>query len=377
MNRDAAFIYSDELENYHYPPECPFKTERAAMTRETLESMGLLSGVGRRRVAPEPADRQVVEKFHTSRYLNVLLDAQAGDMGIEGLNMGLGTPETPVFKVMYDYAILACGATLTGMNLLLDGENRIAFNPSGGYHHARPEKASGFCYINDVALACLLLGERVDRVLFLDVDGHHCDGVQDAFYERSDVMTISLHETGETLFPGTGQIADIGRGEGEGFSVNIPMLEGTYNAPDLQAFGELVPPLVEAYDPDAIVFEVGMDGLSGDPLVHLSLTNQAYAEVAERVIGFDRPLLVTGGGGYHPENTARGWALLWSILCGGEAQPDLNVGMGGVMLESTEWRGGLRDRTQVVDEEQQRRVQPQMDAVIESVKKHIFPLHGL
>jgi len=171
------------------------------MTRRILAGMGLLAGPDRTEVGFQAAPRGVLERFHTARYLDTMQRAAAGDLDVAGLAMGFGRPEVPVFREMYTYAALACGATLRGADLLLAGEADVAFNPSGGYHHARPEMAAGFCYMNDVALACLALAERVDRVLFLDVDVHHGDGVQDAFYGRRDVMTMSLHETATPSSP--------------------------------------------------------------------------------------------------------------------------------------------------------------------------------
>ncbi len=298
-------------------------------------------------------------------------------MGVEGLEMGLGTEDCPVFQGMYEYAALACGATLEGARLILGGEIDVAFNPSGGYHHAAPARASGFCYINDMALACLILAEQGKRVLFLDLDVHHGDGVQNAFYDRRDVMTISFHQDGKTLFPGTGFPDEIGQGEGRGFSVNLPLPPGTYDQAYLNAFHAVALPLARAYEPDVIVLELGMDALAGDPLGGLSLTNNAYADIVETVVNLDRPILATGGGGYHPGNTARGWALAWGILCGDRSIGNNAHGLGGVMLETTDWRGGLRDRTLVPDPRQKDAIDRMVDITIEAVKANVFPIHCL
>jgi acetoin utilization protein AcuC len=259
----------------------------------------------------------------------------------------------------------------------VSGEVGVAFNPSGGFHHAGPERAGGFCYINDLVIACLLLAEEGRRVVYLDVDVHHGDGVQNAFYARSDVMTISFHESGKTLFPGGGFEDEIGTGEGRGFNVNVGLPVRIHDEPYLRAFRALAVPLIGAYDPDVIVLVLGMDGLSGDPLAHLSLTNNAYAEVVSLVMGFGKPILATGGGGYNPRNTARGWALAWGILCGEEDAGGADHALGGVMLESTDWQGGLRDRTLVPDPEQANAVNSALNATIEAVEAGVFPLHGL
>ncbi|MBL7146333.1 MAG: acetoin utilization protein AcuC, partial [Phycisphaerae bacterium] len=175
--KKAAFIYSTELEKYSYPADCPFNTSRAGQVRKILNSMALLSGDNSSEVTPVPAERVVLKKFHSARYLHALKTAAKGHWDTEALNMGIGTLDCPVFAGMYDYGVLATGGTLTGAKMILSGSAEVVFNPSGGFHHAGPERASGFCYINDVALACMILAEEGKRVLYLDVDVHHGDGV--------------------------------------------------------------------------------------------------------------------------------------------------------------------------------------------------------
>lgn len=375
--RKAVFIYSPKLEEYHYPADCPFNTSRAGKTRRVLNSMGLLSGSGRSEIPPLPADRIVLKKFHSARYLHALKTASKGRWGIEALNMGIGTGDCPVFDGLYEYAVLATGATVVGADLIGSNEVDIAFNPSGGFHHAYPERAAGFCYINDVALACIILAEQGRRVLYLDVDVHHGDGVAYAFYDRSDVMTISFHENPRTLFPGTGFEDEIGTGQGKGYCVNVPLPVGTYDEAYMKAFSAIALPLIRAYNPDVIVFELGADALAGDPLAHLYLTNNVYAEIIKHLISFDKPILTTGGGGYNVDNTVRAWALAWSILAGADSERDANLSVGGVMLESTDWQGGLRDRTLAVSSQQHDIVMPAVEATIEMVKANVFAFHGL
>ena len=208
--KKAVFIYSAELEKYRYPPEHPFNTIRAEKTRKIVNSMGLLSGENRSEAAPEPVERVVLKKFHTARYLHALQAASKGRWDPAALYMGIGTQDCPVFDDMYEYAVLASGGTLKAAKLILSNSADAAFNPSGGFHHAGPERASGFCYINDMALAIIILAEAGKRVLYLDVDVHHGDGVAYAFYDRPDVMTISFHQNPRTLFPGTGFEGEIG-----------------------------------------------------------------------------------------------------------------------------------------------------------------------
>jgi acetoin utilization protein AcuC len=365
--RKAVFIYSSNLEKYGYPPDHPFTTIRAQRTHEIVNSMGLLSGNGRSEAAPAPAERIVLKKFHSARYLHALKAAARGRWEAEALGMGIGTQDCPVFKGLYEYAVLATGATLTGARMILSDEAHIAFNPSGGFHHAGPERASGFCYINDVALACTMLAERGRRVLYLDVDVHHGDGVAYAFYDRCDVMTISFHQNPRTLFPGTGFEHEIGKGVGKGYCVNVPLPVGTYDRPYVEAFEAIAPPLITAYDPDVIVFELGADALSGDPLANLCLTNNVYAEIVNHLLSYDKPILATGGGGYNVANTVRAWALAWSIFCGADSSEDLDPAVGS----------GLRDGPLAVSDTQRETVMPAVEATIEAVKANIFPIHRL
>jgi acetoin utilization protein AcuC len=374
---NAVFIYSAELEKYQYPPEHPFNTIRAKRVMEILESMGLLTGTGKSIVAPEPAERVVLKKFHTARYLHALKTASKGHWDTEALSMGIGTQDCPVFKGLYEYSVLATGATLIGAELILADKADVAFNPSGGYHHAGPEKAAGFCYINDVALACMLLAEQHKKVLYLDIDVHHGDGVAYAFYDRSDVMTISLHQNPRTLFPGTGFEDEIGTGQGKGYCINVPLPVGTYDQAYMKAFKAIVPPLIGAYNPDVFVFELGADALAGDPLANLHLTNNVYAEIINHLLSFNKPILTTGGGGYHIGNTVRAWALAWSVFCGADTGEDLDLAIGGVLLESTEWQGGFRDRRLAVSKSQRQTVLPAIDTTIKKLKATVFPIHGI
>jgi acetoin utilization protein AcuC len=373
----SIFIHSQEIEQYHYPEDSPFKTERAGRTRQVLFAMGLLSEAQVAEVAPVAAPRAVLKKFHSARYLHALKEAEGGRWELDALRMGIGTDDCPIFRGMYDYGVLAAGGTLVGAEQILSGAAQAAFNPSGGYHHAFPEKAAGFCYINDNALACMVLAEAGKRVLYLDVDAHNADGVAYAFYRRSDVMTISLHENPKTLFPGTGFEDEIGEGEGRGYCVNLPLPVGTFDQAYLHAFEAVVLPLIRAYHPDVIVFELGADALAGDPLAHLYLTNNTYVEIIRHLLRFEKPILATGGGGYHVENTVRAWALAWSVLSGQETEHGLEPVMGGVMLQSTDWQGGLRDRELPVTSQQRETVLPALEASVETIKAKIFPLHGL
>ncbi len=377
MAPQKVFIHCDELDNLPYPDSCPFNTSRAGKTRRILDSMGLLTSRDRVEAAPAPASRDILEKFHTAEYLDALEQVNQGRYDYHLLGMGLGTADCPVFAGIYDYCALVCGASVLGAGMIIDGRASVAFNPSGGLHHAHPDRASGFCYMNDVVLGCMTLAEAGKRVLFLDVDVHHSDGVEEAFYDRSDVMTISLHQDGRGLFPGTGFADEIGINDGRGYAVNIPLPMGTYDRAYMRAIDRIVLPLARAYAPDVFVMEIGADALVDDPLAGLSLTNNTYADIIGELLKFDRPILATGGGGYNVENTARAWALAWTALCGDDDGGNAVAGMGGVMLETSDWHGGLRDRVIAVGEAQSCAVDQILNITIEEVRRNVFPIHSL
>ena len=377
--KSKLFIYTPQLEVGGYPASCPFNTHRAGRSRKTVASMGLLTGGGRREIEPDALTADELASFHTEDYLDCLKRAGEGRLKpSEALWAGLGTPDCPVFKNMYDFCALAAGGTLTGARKIIAGEASVAFNPSGGFHHAQAGSAAGFCYINDLVFAAEALAAAGMRVLFLDIDVHHCDGVQDAFYDRSEIMTLSLHESGRTLFPGTGFEDEIGTGEGRGYSVNFPLPVGTYDAAYERVFREGALPLIRHYNPDVIMLELGMDALAGDPLAHLHLTNNTHALITEEILGLGKPVLATGGGGYNIPNTVRGWALCWSVLCGDHSMhDDPSFGMGGVMLENTDWAGGLRDRVLLADGGRHDQIRVEIDRVLDTVRRMVFPMHDL
>lgn len=376
-DRRLAFIHTPAIEELGYPEGCPFKTRRAGLVRERLRSFGSLGGVGRTEVAPRPATIEALQRFHTDAYLEQLQRAATGDLTVEALHMGLGGADTPVFPAMFDYGCWAVGAGLTAAELLLEGRADIAFNLLGGFHHAFPAHAGGFCYLNDVVLACERLAAAGWRVFCLDLDAHHGDGTQAAFYRRADVFTVSIHESGRTLYPWGGWESEIGEGAGDGYNANLGLPARCHDAAFLRALDAFALPLLDAFDPDVVVVELGMDTLAGDPLTHLSLTNNVCVELAFRLLARGRPLLVIGGGGYHVENTVRAWALAWRAFGGEEETHDLSLGLGGVFLGSSEWAGGLRDPERPVDPQQGREVDAGLDEALALARDKLFPRHGL
>jgi len=375
--KKPIFIYSTIFKNYRYPRDHIFTTQRAFKTRNLLKSLGLLDGACGMEKAPRRATESEITRFHTPVYLRAVKEAAAGKRPDQRPVMGLGTSDCPIFKDMFAYAAWSCGATLTGAEMILAGDADIVFNPSGGFHHAQADRASGFCYFNDLVLSCLRFVDQGKKVLYLDLDAHHGDGVQNAFYRSDKVLMISLHESGKTLFPYSGFENEIGEGDGRGFTINIPMPVGTCDKSYLRAFENIVVPIIPAFKPDVFVLQLGMDALAGDALAHLELSNNAHAEIVARIMRYQKPILATGGGGYHVEHTIRSWALMWEIMCGRETDEELAMGLGGTLLQSTEWAGGLRDRTLATNDSFCREVDAAIDKTTRYLRHHIFPLHAM
>ena len=370
----SVFIYSSEIAAYHYPADCPFKTERATETRSILQTAG---NSFFREEPPRRATDKELRAFHTETYLEILQRISGGDLRAEDLFCGVGTPDTPVFPDLYPYATLAAGGSIHAAELLLTGETRRCFNPSGGYHHAFADRAGGFCYINDVVLACKSLRAAGKRVFCLDLDAHHGNGTQAAFYNDPSVFTVSFHESGRTLFPWGGFEDEIGEGTGKGYNVNVPLPAGTDDDAFTRTFQAVVPPLIDAYKPDFIVLEIGMDILAVDPLTHLNMTNNAVADTLPLIRDISIPILAVGGGGYNPQATARGWALAWQALCDVEPESDLTIGMGGVFLGNMEVGGVLRDMRSYAHGNEKYSIDEQLKRVVGTIREKVFPIHGI
>jgi acetoin utilization protein AcuC len=265
------------------------------------------------------------------------------------------------------------GATLQAVDFVADGRGEIAFNIAGGLHHAMSARASGFCYINDPVIGIMRLLNRGKRVAYIDIDAHHGDGVQKAFYGINQVLTISLHETGYTLFPGTGFENEIGEGEGEGYSVNLPFPPYTDDEVYLWVFEEVVPELVHVFQPDVVVTQLGVDTFYNDPLTNLHFSILGYEKVLKRIKGLAPRWVALGGGGYNIFNVVQAWTLAWAVMNGIELNEKLPesffkeaVKMG---IEERELRGHLR--TPLHSQNKENRVE--MERVVHYIKETVLP----
>ncbi|MEJ2289981.1 MAG: hypothetical protein P8Y02_15380, partial [Deinococcales bacterium] len=242
----VRFVYDPSLAEYELSPEHPFRPERLELTRTLLEAVGALSPEAYAGVTPIP-ERELA-RVHSTRYIDAVRHASHGELEDDAYSYGLGTGDNPVFPDMHDAVLRVCSGTVTAVELVASGQARRAVNLAGGLHHALRAKASGFCVYNDLALG---IRRAVDahglRVAYIDLDVHHGDGVQWLFYDSPDVMTISLHESGRYLFPGTGHTYETGRGPGRGASVNMPLEPFTEDASFLEVFEIVVPRAIEAF----------------------------------------------------------------------------------------------------------------------------------
>ena len=311
----SAFIYSDEFEKFDYSASHPLQPLRFKLTYELAKSYGLFKSSQFHVIKPRACSVDDLLSVHSIDYVEAVehynADMPEWDMHAYGLN----TPDNPIFPQVYEWSLLAVGAGLQATKLVEAGEAEIAFNIGGGQHHAFRNRASGFCYFNDIAIAIQYLVDKGYRVAYVDIDAHHGDGVQSIFYRSDRVLTISLHQSGFYAFPGTGFEREIGEEEGEGYAVNIPLLQGSDDEIFCYAFHETVPLLIDAFQPDILVTQLGADSLRTDPLASLEVTTSGFSRVVAGLKELSPGKWIAfGGGGYDVFNVPRAWTLAWGIM---------------------------------------------------------------
>lgn len=372
----SAFIYSGRFLDYDYGENHPLKMVRLQLTYDLLKSYGVFEMNNVRLIEPILASREEIRLFHTDEYISILEKIDQGDEPPDLYRYGLGWGDNPIFKGVYEGSLLGTGGSIIAARMVETGEVDVAFNIAGGLHHAMPDKASGFCYFNDPAIAIMDILRRGKRVAYLDIDAHHGDGVQHAFYKTNQVLTISLHETGRFLFPGTGDVTEAGEGEGKGYSVNLPFPPGADDNLFAWGFEQLVPPLVSAFKPDILVTQLGVDSMASDPLTHLELTTNGFTKMVEMMKGWSIPWVALGGGGYDILNVARCWSLAFAIMAGINLSDDLPDEFISSLKKQRLSARALRDpiRNERGDIEDRRAF---VEKGIGYIKGHIFPIHGI
>jgi acetoin utilization protein AcuC len=325
MTDRACVVFDEQLTSYNFGQSHPMAPVRIELTMQLAGELGILEELDV--VGATPATDEELSRIHTPAYIervHKLSDHPThSDPG-----HGLGTEDNPVFAHMHEASALVAGASVEAARRVWTGQAPRAVNIAGGLHHAMPGNASGFCIYNDVALAIRwLLDNGAQRVAYVDVDAHHGDGVQAMFYDDPRVLTISIHEGPQTLFPGTGFSTETGGEGAEGSSVNMPLPPGTSDAGWLRAFHAVVPPLVREFKPDVLVTQHGCDSHMDDPLTNLMLSVDgqrasyiALRDLAEEVCG--GKWVATGGGGYAVMDVVpRAWSHLLAIVAGSPYDP--------------------------------------------------------
>ncbi|HEY6275173.1 MAG TPA: acetoin utilization protein AcuC [Streptosporangiaceae bacterium] len=376
--------WDDRLTGYDFGPGHPLAPVRVELTVALARALGVLSGPGVTEVAPAPATDAELELIHDPGYIAAVRAAAAAPA------FGLGTPDNPVFAGMHEASALVAGATLAAAGAVWRGSAEHGVNVAGGLHHAMRGMASGFCVYNDPAIAIAwLLASGAERIAYVDIDVHHGDGVEAAFYNDPRVLTISLHEHPMTLFPGTGLPRDNGGPDAPGLAVNVALPAGTGDAGWLRAFGAVVPPLVRTFSPSVLVSQHGCDTHRLDPLAHLELSIDAQRAAHARLHALAHEAaggrwLLTGGGGYAlVQVVPRTWTHLLAEAAGQPLDP--------ATATPASWREFVLTRTGERAPETMTEGAPAsfvpfssgydpadpVDRAILATRSAVFPLHGL
>jgi acetoin utilization protein AcuC len=382
--------WDDKLTSYDFGPGHPLAPVRIELTIALARELGILRADGVSVVAPGSATDAELQYMHDPAYIDAVKQASGPDPLVVAGRYGLGTPDDPIFAGMHDASALVAGATLAATRAMWRGDAEHGASIAGGLHHAMRDHASGFCVYNDPAIAITwLLAQGAERVAYVDIDVHHGDGVQAAFYDDPRVLTISLHESPATLFPGTGRPREAGGPDAMGSAVNVALPAGTRDAGWLRAFFAVVPPLLRSYQPQVLVSQHGCDTHWMDPLANLELTIDAQrtAHAAIHALAHETAggrWLLTGGGGYEVVQVVpRTWAHLLAEASGRPLDP--------AMPTPPAWRDYVARRTRATAPEFMTEQAPAtyprfedgydpgepVDRAIMATREAVFPLHGL
>ncbi len=382
----ASVVFDPALTEYNFGPSHPMSPIRVDLTMRMADELGVLD---RLRVVPAPmASREEIATVHDESLIDAV--TRMGEHGGEDPAHGLGSDDNPVFEGMHVAAAHVVGASVEAFRQVWSGESLHSASIVGGLHHAMPDRSSGFCIYNDIAVGIKkLLADGAERVAYVDVDVHHGDGVEKIFWDDPRVLTVSLHETGHMLFPGTGYPGDVGGAGAEGTAVNVALPPGTADGGWLRAYHAVVPPIVRAFNPDVLVTQHGCDSHMEDPLAHLMLTVDgqratylALHELAHEVC--DGKWVVTGGGGYAlVEVVPRAWTHLLAIV-GGQPLSPLTETPPGWRAYVSETLGRtppyrLTDGRNPAYRDFSGGYDPDtwLDRAIMATRSAVFPLHGL
>ena len=331
----VELVYTPRLASYRLSESHPLRPERFSLAVELMDAWHLICHTAEQigcshLVEPTPASTEDLLRVHDAAYIAAVRQADANPSAWSG-GFGIGPGDTPAFAEMHEVSALIAGATMRALADVVAGRCARSFSPAGGLHHAHRGRASGFCVYNDatIAIAAATAANPDLRVAYVDIDAHHGDGVQEAFYDRADVLTISIHESGRYLFPGSGRAVETGTGGGLGFAVNVPLAPGAGDESFARALDRVVAPAVRAFAPDVIVAQLGADSHRADPLAHLTTTVAGLNASAARIISLadevcDGRIAATGGGGYDSFSAVpRAWACDLAALLGVDVPEEL------------------------------------------------------
>ncbi|KAF8967474.1 hypothetical protein BDZ97DRAFT_2056877 [Flammula alnicola] len=322
--RRVAYYYDSDVGAYTYGLGHPMKPHRIRVTHDLVTAYGMLDKMHILR--PKRASGEVMSSFHTDEYVHFLYNVTpetAEKMTFSGTRFLVGE-DNPAFEGVFEFCTISAGGSIGAAQRITSGAADIAINWAGGLHHAKKREASGFCYINDIVLGILELLRTYPRVLYIDIDCHHGDGVEEAFYTTDRVMTCSFHKFGE-YFPGTGSQEDKGRGKGKGYAVNVPMKDGITDESYKSVFEPIITRVLEVFRPSAVVLQCGSDSLAGDKLGCFNLSMKGHAHCVQFMRKQNIPLILLGGGGYTVKNVARTWTYETACALGIENDIDPNL----------------------------------------------------
>jgi len=381
MADQAALVWGGPI-TYNFGPSHPLQPVRVELAVELMRAYGLLDRPNVGLVSPRLATDDELQLVHSAEYIAAVRNAGAsGDCWSSVPEFCLGPGDNPIFPEMHEASAQVVGGSIDAAELVMAGKDHHAFSIAGGLHHAMRGNASGFCIYNDASIAIEHLRRKFGaRVLYLDTDAHHGDGVQAAFYDTDEVLTISFHESGRFLFPGTGFVHESGSGEGKGYAVNVPLPPGTGDDAYQAAFDALAPALARAFRPDIIVNQNGADAYQDDPLAHLRTSTGFYAHVARTVHELSHELcsghwLALGGGGYDLFSAVpRAWTLVFAEMAGVDLPDEIPQSW----LDFSRSKGSQRVPQSLVDPptESGEKERAEVARVVEAVKAEIGLLHG-
>lgn len=326
----VTLVFGDDLAAYDLGPSHPLRPERVTRAVALMREHGLIGEGGMATVAPMSATDADLLRVHDADYIEAVKDLSAHPHTLWP-QYGIGPGDTPAFAGMHEASALVAGGAITAMCEVLDDRADRSFNIAGGLHHAHRDRAAGFCVYNDpaIGIAWALARDPGLRIAYIDIDAHHGDGVQEAFWNEPRVLTVSIHESGHYLYPGTGFAGETGGPDAPWSALNVPMNPRAGDDEYLAAFDGLVAPAVRAFAPDLLVTQNGADALSTDPLTTLGLTLGGYRDLVLRLAALSTELtggrmVAHGGGGYSWErDVPRAWTMLAMSLLEREIPPDL------------------------------------------------------